>query len=262
MATDNQAPKISDSLVITSARPLSQGGPARVLLNNFFAAVNDDGEDAEGAYQRALADLRERPESVLFEISQLIGQSGELDYSTRWMLVYTATQLRHPASLPLLVNLVQTPIPPERSKDPHSLTTVGQETILRTTAVEGIGYLATEGNTQALEVLVSFVQHPSFSIRRAAVQSVLATKPNREIRNQVKSMLPPDQQFLLELKQPTVNEVLQIKDPTAHLSEQARNSPAVPPPSFPGQEPKSGSAPQQEPKPSSAPRPKTRRARR
>jgi hypothetical protein len=53
-----------------------------------------------------------------------------------------AAELQHPAALPFLFNLVLTPIPPEESPDPHSFSTVAEETILRTTAVEGIGHLA------------------------------------------------------------------------------------------------------------------------
>jgi hypothetical protein len=74
------------------------------------------------------------------------------DYPTRWAHVHAASELRHPAALPFLRNLILTPIPPEESPDPHSFSTVGEETILRTTAVEGIGYLA-RGRADATEML-------------------------------------------------------------------------------------------------------------
>jgi hypothetical protein len=50
-----------------------------------------------------------------------------------------------------------TPIPPERSKNPHSFSTVAEETILRTTAIEGIKYLAADGSEAAIESLFDFL---------------------------------------------------------------------------------------------------------
>src|SRR3712207_8247200 len=51
----------------------------------------------------------------------------------------------------LFRSFVRTPIPLERSKDSHSFSTVAEETILRTTAVDGVEQLAAEGNDDARE---------------------------------------------------------------------------------------------------------------
>jgi hypothetical protein len=129
--------------------------------------------------------------------------------------------LRHPAALPFLRNLILTPIPPEESPDPHSFSTVGEETILRTTAVEGIGYLA-RGRADATEMLFEALRQPSLSIRRAAVQSLLATVRGRRLRARIARALPEEHQFLLDLKAVSVRDVPQIRNPERHLSEAGR----------------------------------------
>src|SRR5215212_4366256 len=89
---------------------------------------------------------RARPEQVAGEIDRARKTSDPDDYQTRWALVYTATKLEHPAVLPMLKDLVLTPIPPERSPILLAFSTVAQETILRTTAVDGVGRLAHAGD--------------------------------------------------------------------------------------------------------------------
>ena len=170
----NSAPSASDALRQPERRrALPSDSPGGTLLRNFFGAMSASGDDADAQYRRALTDLRKHADLVMVEIARSHSRCNERDYPTRWAHVHAASELRHPAALPFLRNLILTPIPPEESPDPHSFSTVAEETILRTTAVEGVGYLARD-RANAVGTLFEALRQPSLSVRRAAVQSLLA----------------------------------------------------------------------------------------
>lgn len=199
------------------------------LLRSFFAAMNRIGDNAQQLYEEALAALRSRPENTIAEIMRAERMTDEEDYSTRWALVHVASELRNPVALPYLKNLVQTRIPRERSRNPHSFSTVTEETILRTTAVEGVEHLAVAGNNDALEALFEFLQQPSLSIRRASVQAILATREGQSLQSRMAALLPQDQQFLLNIRRVDVREVPQINDPQKYLATTRRKKTNPPP---------------------------------
>lgn len=229
-------PTAPDSLRPGAPRPDPiSDSPAGELLRNFLVTFEQVGEEAQERYEVALKELREQAEEVVIEIARASGLCSEEDYPLRWALVHAAAELRHPAALPYLKNLALTPIPPERSEDPHSFSTVAEETILRTTAVEGVEYLAAEGKEQAQEALFAFVRVPSLSIRRAAVLGILATGEEKDARKRLRKLLPEEQHFLLDIKRVDVREVEQIEDPESHLSEAGRQATIDAPPRFPGE---------------------------
>ena len=208
------------------------------ILDDFLRVMNTMGEDAQDDYDRTLAELRKNPEDIIIEIARQEKATIISDYPKRWALIYAAADLRHPSSLPLLRNIVLTPIPPEESKDPHSFSTVGEETILRTTAVDGVRYLAEQGNDIALKSLYEFLTIPSISIRRASVQAILAIRKDKVARQELEQLLPKEQHFLLDVKVVHVTDVSQIENPERYLKESAKemNSPKQPnlPSSFSG----------------------------
>lgn len=215
-------------------RPASQ---AAVLLDNFFAAMNAVGDDAEDEYRAALAELRKHADLVMVEIGRAENDCDRRKYPQRWAHVHAAAELQHPAALPFLRNLVLTPIPPEESAEPHSFSTVAEETILRTTAVEGAGALAAGGNRAALDALLEFLTQPSLSVQRAAVQSILKAPRGRRMRKRIEALLPGDRHFLLDLKAIDVRDAPQIKRPERQLSEAGRRARIEPAPNLPGDEP-------------------------
>lgn len=218
------APSMDDALNQKESRsnPISDS-PAGKLLHNFIATMNRYGEDAQDAYEEALTAMQNDAEEVMIEIAQAYGHCHQNDYPFRWALVHAAAELRHPAALSFLANLVKTPIPPERSKNPHSFSTVAEETILRTTAVEGVENLyKEENNDKIVELLFEFLKKPSLSIRRASVQALLSINNDKKQQKRISELLPDDQRFLLEIQRKKVEEVPQIKDPQRHLTEVAR----------------------------------------
>jgi hypothetical protein len=235
MANENGPPRASDALHKSERRPRRPAGsPAAVLLQNFFIAMNAVGDDAEEQYRRALTDLRKHAEQVVVEIARSQSACETRDYPTRWAHVHAAAELRHPAVLPFLLNLVLTPIPPEQSLDPHSFSSVAEETILRTTAVEGIGYLA-KNRADAVEALFEALKQPSVSVRRAAVHSLLASSRGK-LRARIAKALPENQQFLMNLKAADVRDVAQVTRPQRYLSDAGKRASVGAAPRLPGDE--------------------------
>jgi hypothetical protein len=194
--------------------PFNDNDASRAL-HDFLAVMYSQGDNAQQDYARALERLRSQAEAVIAEIPRIEATLRETDYPTRFALIFTASELRHPAALPWLRNVALSRIPAERSSDPHSFSTVAEETILRTTAVDGIGRLAQDNNNEATEALFQSLGTPSLSIHRAAVQQLLQS-PNAS-RERILSALPEDQHFLLDLRRIDVREAPQIRNPQQTL---------------------------------------------
>jgi hypothetical protein len=211
------------------------------LINNLVEAVYSVGDDAEDAYRAALEDLRAVADEAAIALARLESDSDRRNYPRRWALIYAAAQLEHEAVLPFLCQVVLTPIPPEQSANPHSFSTVKEETVLRSTAVEGVGTLAARGNDRARDSLLEFLSMDSISIRRASVQSLLAIDGG--MREQIAERLPRDFYYLLEIRPVGVADVTQIKDPRQHLREKRLPEKPTPP------EPESGKGPSEQRRP-------------
>ena len=194
----------------------------KAILDDFLKVMNNVGEDAQENYDSSLEELRKNPEDVIVEIARQEKATIISDFPKRWALIYAAADLHHASSLPLLRNIVLTPIPPEESDDPHSFSTVGEETILRTTAVDGVRYLAEQGNDAAIKSLYEFLTIPSVSIRRASVQAILAIRKDKVARQELEQLLSRDQHFLLNLKAVHVSDVSQIENPERYLKASAK----------------------------------------
>lgn len=200
------------------------GGSSRLsgagrLLEELIAAMYSGGAEAQDRYDEILYRAREMAGDIVVEIARAEGRSDPHDYSRRWALIHAAGELHYEGSVPFLKNVVMTPIPPEEAPDPHTFSTVTEETILRTTAIDGLERLAADGSDAALDVLLAALEQPSLSVRRAAVQGVLATTRGEELRDRVAELLPEDQRFLLEIKRAAVQEIPQVRDPRAYLAD-------------------------------------------
>ncbi|MFK0246167.1 HEAT repeat domain-containing protein [Amycolatopsis azurea] len=146
------------------------------LVTQAAETMAASGEDAERNYQRSLDRLRERADDVVPALGEQYGALSEEQYLERWGLVQLLTDLRHAATVPVLENVLRQPIPPERSDDPaHGISTVGEEVIIRTTAVEALARLASAGDSAAKELLLRQIRHEVFTVRRAAVQAIAET---------------------------------------------------------------------------------------
>jgi HEAT repeat protein len=244
MSADNPpSPQIADFLAAAKPNEFQATSIISTAIGNYLQAAMQVGTDAEKDYQRALAELRRNPEATTVELAAAYGRTHARAYPLRWTLVFAAGELKHPAALAFLNHVVETPIPPEPKEPSHGFSIVGEETILRTTAIDAIGYLASKGNERAIDALLRVLKQPSISMRRAAVQALRGTKQFRKLKRQIRAELPPDQHFLLTLSTPEVEHVPQVSSPRKFLSEQARSTKTEPAPGLPGSGPQSSKPP-------------------
>jgi hypothetical protein len=206
--------------------------PDGVRLQRLLEAMEDYGDDAEAFYEETLAEVKEHSTGVLFEIARALGDCHSDDYPLRWSLTYAAVTIGGEEALPLLANLAQTPIPEEFAPDPHSFSTVEEETIIRTTAVDGISDLARGGSEAAVDILFDLLGSPSFSIRRAAVVGLKNSPKGEDLVRRITDCLPEEERFLVDLKSVEVRQVEQVDDPRRHLSESGREAHKDSPPNF------------------------------
>ena len=228
-------PRVGDHLHPTrQPRDVGGGLTGSARLRAALADMYAVGDDANDRHDQAVDSLRRDPEETMVAIVAAYGRCPAGDYAQRQALVRAAGVLGHSESLPFLASVALAEIPPEQAADPHSFSTVAEETIIRMTAVDGIVQRAQDGDEGAAEVLMRCVESPSFSVRRAAVSGLMSTPYGDERRSDIEERVPSDQRFILELKQIPVSEAIQVEDPTRHLAERYRE-PSEPKPAIPGE---------------------------
>ena len=167
------------------------------------------GDDAEDRYQAALESLRKRADDVLEAVIHAYQALPEDGYLDRWSLVHLVAELRSPRALGFLDEVVASAIPDERYPDSHDLTTVTEEVMIRTTAVDGIVRLSADGLEEARGVLLRQARNPQFSIRRACVQGLMETGTEKD-QEELRAILRENgDERLLEIRRMDVREVPQ-----------------------------------------------------
>lgn len=146
------------------------------------------GEDAEDRYQRALEPLRERADEAVELVSAEYEALPEESYLDRWSLVQLLSELRNPGAIKALNRIITSRIPGEKAKEAHDVSTVTEEVMIRTTAVEGLVRLSAEGVEEARQVLLRHAKHRRLSIRRACVQGLMETGDDAD-RRELRALL-------------------------------------------------------------------------
>lgn|SRR5215207_6043931 len=210
-------PKVlsDDSLKIeVKPHPFSFNISRDKQLNEHIAkAINlmgGTGDNAEANYQSALADLTSKSQEVVSILASEYKNLPKNQYLDRWSLVQLLVDLKDPSSLPILDEILSSQIPSEESKDPHSFSTVREEVIIRTTAVEALIQIAVDRNTQALELLLKHVQHENSSVKRASIQGYLAYG-GTEAHETLLRVLPKKDHLILNIHRKDVREVPQAE---------------------------------------------------
>lgn len=190
-----------------AAAPADPNSP-EALARNTISLMAATGPDAESNYQAALRTLARQPDAAVAAVAEIYRATPEDQYLTRWAQVHLLSDLREKAALDFFEKILTEPIPPEKAPDMITYSTVGEEVMIRTTAVEGITRLAATGNRRALELLRKYAQHEVFSIKRAAVQGYLeAAGP--DARDQLRKILREEDHFILNIRRRDVHEVPQ-----------------------------------------------------
>jgi hypothetical protein len=167
------------------------------------------GDNAEDDYQQAIEGLRARGDDVLDVIVAAYEALPEDRYLDRWSLVQLMAELRHPGAVKALNRIIGSRIPAEQAKGLHNASTVAEEVMIRTTAVEAVVRLSADGVEEAGAVLLRHAKSRTFSIRRACVQGVLETGTDQDKRQLRAILKERGDQDLLKVKRMDVREVPQ-----------------------------------------------------
>jgi HEAT repeat protein len=157
------------------------------------------GEDAEKRYQSCLNALFRQAREVVAIVEQELKDQPAESYLDRWSLVYLLAELKQPQALQALDAILSARVPEERYKDPHNFTSVGEEVVIRTTAVDAIMRIAADGVKEAQEMLLKHVRHDNFSVKRAAVQAFLQVAGEGGRETLMKNM-PESDHHILDIK--------------------------------------------------------------
>lgn len=221
------SPGTDDTFVLQHSVESEGNGRFADRISRYLRTLNATGDNAEQRHTSALEELRREPGEAVVALAKAGACCDLHDYPRRWALVYAATRLDHDAALPYFRELVLTPVPSPEARDTHALSAAREETILRTTAIEGVGRLAERGNKRALEALLEFLNIPSISIRRASIQAILSAEP--AYRDKLAERIPSDFHYLLDVRPVPVTKVPQVKNPRKHLRDQKPLGKPLPP---------------------------------
>jgi MyTH4 domain len=137
-------------------------------LSEALAAMTAGGPDADEVYAQTLKQLSD-DEGFVTLLLKTHDAVEESSYQDRWALLQLAIDLRHPAAGTYLAKFVRRPIPEERVEDTaHGVSTVTEEVILRTTAIEGLARLFQRDFDSSKALLEVIGSSDYVAMRRAA----------------------------------------------------------------------------------------------
>ncbi|MEO6092511.1 MAG: hypothetical protein ABIT04_04700 [Novosphingobium sp.] len=206
---------VDDKLEITaSVSPFSfERGNQPELGALIVEAINlmgGAGPCAEENYQRAVDRLARNAGAVVVLLAEEYERLDASQYLDRWALVHLMVELRHDAALDFVDRLLSRKLPEERGVDLHSFSTLAEEVMIRTTAVDVLTGLAHDGSSRAVELMLRHVGHENFSVRRAAVQGYLE-HGGEGARETLLKHLPERDQHLIDIKRVDVRTVPQAE---------------------------------------------------
>jgi len=185
----------------------------RELAGRIINAINlmgGTGERAEACYQRALDGLARRSKEVNGALQDEYDRLPARHYLDRWSLVQLSAELKSEEAIAFHDRILSTAIPPENSEDPHSHSSVGEEVMIRTTAIEALSRIASDGSIRALELLLRHATHEIFSVKRAAIQAYL-THSGPDGRDKLLKVIPERDHHILDIRRTDVRQIPQAQ---------------------------------------------------
>lgn len=209
-----------------------EADPRNPLNDAIVDAVNrmgGVGDDAERFYQDSINALRKNETAVIPIVLSEYKDLSEDRYLDRWSLVQLLAELSSPLSLVALDEIIESQIPAERFKDPSNFSSVGEEVIIRTTAVEAVTRIAAKANPEALGILLKHARHANFSVKRACIQGYLA-HGGADARDKLLRAIAESDRRILDIRREDVRRIPQptagkyVRRPDSH------DTPRIPPP--------------------------------
>jgi hypothetical protein len=168
------------------------------------------GEAAEACYQKALDGLARSAREVVAALAAEYDALPEDQYLDRWSLVQLMAELRNEGALDFIDRRLSAALPEERSADPHGFSSLAEEIMILTTAVEAATRMAADGNERALGILMRHATPENFSVRRAAIQGYLA-HGGSDAYDALKHRLPERDHHILDIRRVDVRDVHQAE---------------------------------------------------
>ncbi len=184
------------------------------------------GAEAEEEYQRTLDGLYRNKEEVVARVAELYDQLPEERYIERWSLIQLLVELEDKRALDFLDEVISSEIPEEKSEGTHHFTTVGEEIMIRTTAIGAVTRVAPKSD-RAVKILEKHARDNNRSIQVAAIQGYLELGDQAETTLQ--RLLPEKDHSLLDIRKADVEDVPQAQ---GHLDLAPEETDAVPPPDY------------------------------
>jgi hypothetical protein len=198
----------------------------RDYLRIAFVAGNVTDVSEEATVER----MRQTSGAVIEELKYIYDSIAREAYNARWAIIYCATKLESPAVLPFLTEVIKSSIPPEESRNIHLYSTIAEETTIRMRALEGIRLLAANGNREAQDLLFSFLQLPSLSLRIGACQALITLPDGERNRIRIREQLPTGEHYFLDLRHAGAENFGVCNAPLGDLVPPLRRAAVNPPP--------------------------------
>ena len=129
------------------------------------------GPDAENNYQASLQALREKPGESVTAIVETYEEADKALYFERAILVETLAELRVAQARDPLLRITNAKLPERQPLPDDTYGPIQQETIVRMTAIRGLGNLAFEDDVAARRLGVH-AEHREIPLREQARQSL------------------------------------------------------------------------------------------
>lgn len=179
--------------------PATDAGRA---VESHLKALFAIGPEAEANYQASLAALRARGTEAITTIVETYNEADKSLYGERAVLVETLTELRLSEARDSLLTIANETLPEGVPAPDDTVSAIEQETIIRMTAIRGLGHLAVQDDTAA-RALADLANHREMSLHEQAKQSlaiVIAQEKDRERLQRLIKMFPGEYKNWLPLQ--------------------------------------------------------------
>ena len=179
-------------------------------------------------YRDKLDELRGKARYAIPAIAREYNALPTDKQQERFALVHLLAEMVHPDALPELERIAAPEALAAQPTGPADELRLQHEAIVRMMAVEGIGRLAATGQAEAREALLRLVRHPTFSVRREAVQQYLQSG-GPEALEKLQALLPKKERFLLNIRVTAPDKLPPLPKPSStHPPRRNANAPIPP----------------------------------
>lgn len=188
-----QQAQVNDPLRI----PATPEGQAVI---NHINSVYSVGPNAEADYQASLNVLRSKTNESVTILTNAYNETGKQFYGDRLVLVQTLADLRVTEALDPLTKIANEALPEKGTLYDHEISPYQEESIIKTTALRGLGNLAVRDDNAA-RTLATFFNHGDPTIRLQAMNALAQAirESDEERKRLLLQLLPKDYVFVPDL---------------------------------------------------------------